>query len=205
MNIDNHYINKSNLDYLDFSKKAESLIKKPNYFENSVEDERILNLRKCEEIANQLKELDESLFLNRKELTKKYNTKVYVWNKESRIIITPFGEVKFQRRSYFYIDQYNKKIWFYLLDDYINLEKYKRFDTNYKNRIFNKIKNDKVYSLEQLSKVNYRNCCKATVHNFLKGKVLNEEFDNQEKLVLDPSKNLYVNIDDTYVYFKNKD
>lgn len=171
-----------------------------NYFIDSDKDfKQKRNLLICKEIEKEIIGKDEEIFKNIKFYNKKYNCEFKISKWRKRKLKVPDGVVVFNRRQYFY-KLNGKKHYVFLVDKELGILRYKHFDKNYREEIFGLIKNNNQYSLTALANALPLKTSKSTIHRFLKYRPLNQNYIKHK--TLDDNKPLYINIDDTYNYFK---
>lgn len=161
-------------------------------FENFYANQRERNIH---EIKIKWEELDNYLFKNRN--IKKYKVVKF----KERKLITKIGVISFKRRIYKYYNITHKK-WMYiaLLDDHLQLQKWKHISSDVVDHIINSLGDGKRYKdiIDTLP-----NCriSKMSISRITNNSFLNIESNQQIKLKHKAI--IYVNIDDSFLNLKN--
>ncbi|MDC4163050.1 UPF0236 family protein [Mycoplasma sp. T363T] len=140
--------------------------------------------------------LDNQLYFNLR--SKSLNNHIVVKDFRKRKIITQFGVVWIKRRRYF-----NKRIkrYIYLLDEKIELDKFSCYSKSFLEAIKYEILNNN-FVLEKIRKQFIHKVSRTHFKQLLNKIVLKLKNEQNKKVNLISTKNLYINVDDTFIRFK---
>lgn len=164
-----------------------------SYFKNNEKHKEQINNIQLEIISKEIeyaRQKIENRFLKEKDIYG--NKKYYLHQYNKRIIKTPYGKISFKRA---YIKDVNNNKYFYPLDQHLDIKKYSQFDRNVVSEIKELLKaRVRISCISKILKIH-----KSTIHYIIKR--FEKEFKNSP-IMIDESKDLFINVDDTYNNFK---